>query len=92
VYNINNNNYNNRNNIVNISRISDRENRNINIGDSSIITTNNVVNKSIGENGINISNFLNNEYGNIYIYVTWYRLYIISFLTGRDADIIDFKL
>jgi hypothetical protein len=46
------------------------------------------VNKSIGENGINISNFLNNEYGNIYIYVTWYRLYIFL-LGGRDANIID---
>jgi len=44
------------------------------------------VNSSIGENGGNLSNFLNNECVNIY--VTWYRLY--SFLLGgRDTNIID---
>jgi len=37
------------------------------------IVTNNVVNRSIGENHVNISNFLNNE--RINIYVMWYQLY-----------------
>jgi len=55
VYNINN--INNRNNIVNNSRISDSE-------DCNIATTN-VVNSSIGENGVNLSNFLHNELVNI---------------------------
>jgi len=36
------------------------------------IDTNNVVNKSIGENCVNNSNFLNNECVNIY--VMWYGL------------------
>ena len=40
--------------------------------------TNNVVNRSIGVNRVNISNFLNNECVNIY--VMWYRLY--NFLLG----------
>jgi len=31
------------------------------------IVTNNVVNRSIGENHVNISNFLNNEHVNIYV-------------------------
>jgi hypothetical protein len=66
------------------------ENKNINISDSennSIVTvTNNVVNNSISENGVNSSNFLNNECTNLY--VTWYRLK--NFLHGgRDADIIN---
>ena len=44
------------------------------------------MNNSIGENSVNISNFLNNECINKY--VTWYRLY--NFLIdGRDADVID---
>ena len=44
------------------------------------------MNRSIGENHVNINNFLNNECVNIY--VTWYRLY--SFLLGgRDTNIID---
>jgi len=47
-----------------------------------------LVNSSIGENRGNLSNFLNNEYVNIY--VTWYRLYNF-FLGGWDADIIDFN-
>jgi len=54
----------------------DSENRNINISDSenyNIVTTTNLVNSSIGKNRGNLSNFLNNEYVNIY--VTWYRLY-----------------
>ena len=42
------------------------------------IITNNVVNSSIGENRVNLSNFLNNECVNIY--VMWYPLYITSFL------------
>ena len=65
VYNINNNI--NRNNYVNNSKINDRENRNINISDSEYnsIVTKNVVNKSIGENRVNISNFLNNECENM---------------------------
>jgi len=44
------------------------------------------VNNSIGENCVNLSNFLNQECVNIY--VAWYRLY--NFLLGeRDANIID---
>jgi len=45
------------------------ENRNINISDSennSIVTTN-IVNSENDENGVNLSNFLNNEYVNIYV-------------------------
>jgi len=42
--------------------------------------------RSIGENCVNISNFLNNEYVNIY--VTWYRLFNFL-LRGRGADTID---
>jgi len=59
-----------------MGRISDRENRNSNISGSvnNSIVTNNIVNRSIGENRANLSNFLNNECVNIY--VTWYRLYI----------------
>jgi len=85
IYNINNN---NRNNIVNNNKISDRENRNINISDSenNNIVTNNVVNSSIGENRVNLSNYLNNEC--VYIYGSWYGLYNFL-LGGRDADIID---
>jgi len=44
------------------------------------------VNSSIGENRVNLSNFLNNERVNIY--VTWYQLYIFL-LGGRDTDIIN---
>jgi len=46
-----------------------RENRNINISDSenNSIVTNNIVNKSISENRVNINNFLNNECINIYM-------------------------
>jgi len=44
------------------------------------------VSSSIGENRINLSNFLNNECVNIY--VAWYGLYNFLF-GGRDADIID---
>jgi len=81
------NNNNNRNNIVNNSRISDSENRNINISDSeNSIVTNNEVNNSIGVNRVNLSNFLNNEWVNIY--VTWYTLYNFL-LGGREVDIID---
>jgi len=76
VYNIN---YNNkRNNIVNNSSFSDSENNNI--------VTINVVNSSIGENRVNLSNFLNNEAVNVY--VMWYRLYNF-FHDGRDTDIMD---
>ena len=59
-----------------MGRISDRENRNSNISGSvnNSIVTNNIVNRSIGENRANLSNFLNNE--SVNIYVTWYRLYI----------------
>jgi len=86
IYNINNND--NRNNIVNYSRITNRENRNINIRDSenNSIVINDVANRSIGENRVNLSNCLNNECVNIY--VTWYRSYNFL-LDGRDADIID---
>ena len=44
-----------------------RENWNINISDSenNNIITNNGANRSINENRVNISNFLNNEYVNI---------------------------
>jgi len=74
IYNISNNN--SRNSVVNNSRISDSENRNINISDrkNSSIVTNIVVNMSIGDNRVNLSNFLNNE-----IYVMWYQLYDILF-------------
>jgi len=41
---------------------------------------------SIGENHVNISNFLNNVCENIYI--VWYQL-CNFFLSRRDADIID---
>jgi len=96
VYNINNNN--NRNNIVNNSNGIDSENRNYNISDSenrnfdtsdsenNSIVTINIVNRSISENRVNISNFLNNEWETIY--VPWYRLYNFL-LGGRDTDIID---
>jgi len=72
----------------NNSSISDRENTNINFSDSAnfSIVTNYVMNRSIGENLVNKSNFLNNECVNIY--VTWYRLYNFL-LSRRDADIID---
>jgi len=64
--------------------ISDSENNNI-------INNNvdNVMNRSIGENRVNISNFLNNEYINICM--KWYRLYNFL-LDGRDAEIIWFGL
>ena len=64
------------------------ENRNINISDSenNSIVTNNVVNSSIGENRVNLSNFLNNEFVNIHM--AWYGLYNFL-LGGRDANIID---
>jgi len=75
-YNINN--INNSNNTVNNSRNSNSENYNI--------ITSNLVNSSISENRVNLSNFLNNECVNIYM--TWYRLYNFL-LGGRDADIID---
>ena len=39
------------------------------------IITNNVVNSSIGENRVNLSNFLNNEYVNIY--VMWYQFILL---------------
>ena len=43
-------------------------------------------NRTIGENCININNFLNNKCVNIY--VMWYLL--LNFLLGgRDTDIID---
>jgi len=88
VYDINNNNYNNSNSVVNNSNGIDSENLNINISDSenNCIVTNNEENWSIGENLVNISNFLNNECVNIY--VTWYQLYNFL-LDGRGADIID---
>jgi len=75
IYNINYNS--NRNNIVNNSSF-DSENNNI--------VTTKVVISSIGEDLVNFSNFLNNEYVNIY--VTLYRLYNF-FLGGKDTDIID---
>ena len=76
------------NSVVNINNSIDSENRNINISDSenNNIITNNVVNRSTGDNRINISNFLNNVCVNVY--VTWYRVYNFL-LGGRDAEIID---
>ena len=73
---------------IEILIISDSENRNINISDieNNSMVTNNVVNSSIGGYRANLSNFLNNEYENIY--VTWNRLFNFL-LGGRDADIID---
>ncbi|KAG4101952.1 hypothetical protein H8356DRAFT_1339144 [Neocallimastix lanati (nom. inval.)] len=69
------NNYNNRNNVVNNGNSINNENKNLNISDSENNSTvaNNVVNRSIGENLDNISNFLNNNF----------------LLDGRAADIID---
>jgi len=63
------NNINNRNNIVNNRINSDSENRIINISDSENynIVSSNLVNSSISENRGNLSNFLNNEYVNIYV-------------------------
>jgi len=42
---------------------------------NNYIITNNVVNRSNIDTHVNVSNFLNNEFINIY--VTWYRLPII---------------
>ena len=83
-----NNNKNNINNIVNNSNSIDSENRDFNISNNVnySFVTNDMMNRSIGENHVNISNFLNNECSNIY--VTGYRLYNFL-LGGRDADIID---
>jgi len=65
------------------------ENNNINNNDNenNSIANANVVNSSIGENRVNLSNFLRKECVNIY--VKWYRLYNFL-LCGRDADIINF--
>jgi len=52
------------------------------------IVTNNVMNRSIGENRVNISNFMNNKVVNIY--VTWYQVFNFL-LDRRDADIIEFN-
>jgi len=84
VYNINNNN--NCNNVVGNNNSIDSENINVNISDfeNNSIVTNNVVNRLIGENCVNIINFMNNECVNIY--VMWYRIYNFL-LGGRDADI-----
>ena len=70
MYNTNDNN----NSVVNNSNGIDRKNKNTNISDDegNNIVTNNVVNRSIGGNRINISDFLNSV-----IYGTGY---IISFL------------
>ena len=46
------------------------------------------MNSSIGENRVNLSNFLNNECVNIFMTLIWYRLYNFL-LGGRDTDIID---
>jgi len=43
------------------------------------------VNRTISGNGVNLSNFLNNEWVNIYM--IWYRLYNFPH-SGRDDDII----
>ena len=83
----NNNNNNNRTNIINNRSICNRENSNIKIRDSAnkSIVTNNVVNWSIDDNRVNISNFLNEC---VNTYVTWYLIYNFL-LDGRDVDIID---
>jgi hypothetical protein len=83
----NNNNNNNRTNIINNRSICNRENSNIKIRDSAnkSIVTNNVVNWSIDDNSVNISNFLNEC---VNTYVTWYLIYNFL-LDGRDVDIID---
>jgi len=83
-------NINNINNVINNENSIDSENINININDieNNSIVTNNVVNRSIGEIRVNISNSLNNECVNIY--VTWYWVY--NFLIGgRDTDVIDLE-
>jgi len=71
-YNVNNNN--DRNSVVNNNNSIDSENRNINISDTinNKFFTNSIVNRTIGENRVNIINFLSNECVNIY--VSWYRL------------------
>jgi len=48
----------------------------------------NVVNNLIGENCVNLINFLNNECVNIY--VTWYQLYNFI-LGGKGVNILDFN-
>jgi len=75
LYNINNNN--NKNNIVNNNRISDSKNINIIDCENNSVIISNVVNSSIGEYRVNLSNFLNNECVNICDMV-W--IYITSFL------------
>jgi len=72
-YNINNNN-NIKIILLIVAIVINGENRNYTISDSenNSIVTNNVVNRSIGENRVNISNFLSNECVNKC--VMWYRL------------------
>jgi len=84
----NNDNNDNSNSVVSNGNSIIDENRNIYFNDSenSSIVTNNVVNRSVNENRVNISNFLNNDC--ISIYVTWYQLYNFL-LDGRDAEIIN---
>jgi len=53
------------------------------------IVTNNVVNRSSGENRVNINKFLDNEYVNIY--VMWYQLYNLL-LSGSDVNSTDLNL
>jgi hypothetical protein len=63
VYNIYNNNYDNSNSVVNNCNSINSENININISrsENNSIVYNNVVNRSVGENCVKISNFLKNE-------------------------------
>jgi len=88
-YNINNNN--NRNNIVTNSRISDSINWNIynNDSENNIIITNNILNSLIGENRVNLSNFMNES---VNIYVTCGTNYITFFLVKEMQIHYWFKL
>ena len=68
------------------------ENRIIDISasENNSTVTNNVVNRLIGENRVNISNFLNNECMNVYKINIWHGYLLYNFfLGGRDAEIID---
>jgi len=72
--------------IIVVVLLSKKRNINISNSENNSIVTNNIVNRSIGENSIHINSFLNNE--DVNIYVTRYRLYSFLF-GGRVAYIID---
>ena len=67
--------------IVNNINSIDRDNINISEYANYSVIINNVVNRSISENRVNINNFLNNEY--VPIYLVWYLLYNFLFWWKR---------